>query len=69
METCFFLFLELVVVIKGTSDFCRNEDREETIRRILRIEKTTFEITKELSGKEKATESNSETARFKGSHH
>ena len=38
----FYLFLELVVVIKGTSDFCRNGDREETIRRNWRIEKGDF---------------------------
>ena len=46
----FYLFLELVVVIKGTSDFCRNGDREETIRRNWRIDTRVFlESTKEIS--------------------
>ena len=50
METCFCVFLELVVVIKGTSDFFRNGDREATIRRNLRIEKQgRLESTEEIS--------------------
>ena len=66
----FYLFLELVVVIKGTSDFCRNGDREETIRRNWRIGKGTFGKAGEKDHGEKiATKRNSETARFKGSHH
>ena len=37
-----FLILEPVVVIKGTSDFCLKEIREETIRRDSEVRKTYF---------------------------